>query len=78
MENGEETGGKERSRAETDCGRNVVETARKEPRAEEEEDGVANDGLDFTLNCSSVRLMYRDPRHGASWGERRQRAETRN
>lgn len=76
MENGEETGGNERSRA--DCGRNVVETARKEARAEEEEDGGANDGLDFTLNCSSVRLMYRDARHGASWGEKRQRAETRN
>lgn len=73
MENGEETEGNGRSRAET-RGRNV-ETARKEV-AEEDGEG-ANDGLDFTLNCSSVRLMYRDTRHRN--GERRaKRAETRN
>lgn len=72
IESGEiETEGNGRSRPER-SGRNGVE--RKEV-AEEDGEG-ANDGLDFTLNCSSVRLMYRDARQRN--GERRQRTETRN
>lgn len=63
-----EGNGRERRRRN---GRNVE----KEVAEEDGEEG-ANDGLDFTLNCSSVRLMYRDTRHRN--GERRQRAETRN
>ncbi|KAK1127903.1 hypothetical protein K0M31_003397 [Melipona bicolor] len=54
-DDGEETEGNGRSRPETTSRRN----ARPRKEIAKEEDGV-NDALDFTLNCSGVRLTCRD------------------
>ncbi|KOC64179.1 hypothetical protein WH47_12481 [Habropoda laboriosa] len=74
----EETGGNGRSRPETNS-RNV-QTWRKEASKDEENacNGVT-DALDFTLNCSSVRLTCRDTSlKTGTPGEKQQRPETRN
>ncbi|CAK9831370.1 hypothetical protein ANTRET_LOCUS8375 [Anthophora retusa] len=73
----EETVGNGRSRPETNS-RNV-QTMRKEPTKEEDACNGVTDALDFTLNCSSVRLTCRDTnlRTGTPV-EKQQRPETRN
>ncbi|CAK9798498.1 hypothetical protein ANTPLA_LOCUS1614 [Anthophora plagiata] len=70
----EETVGNGRSRPETNS-RNV-QTMRKEPTKEEDACNGVTDALDFTLNCSSVRLTCRDM--SLRTVEKQQRPETRN
>ncbi|XP_033178346.1 uncharacterized protein LOC112213377 [Bombus impatiens] len=76
IDDGVETEGNGRSRPET--GRRNVQ-ARKETTKEDEACNGVNDALDFTLNCSSVRLTCRDTslRTGTPC-EKQQRPETRN
>ncbi|CAL7951579.1 unnamed protein product [Xylocopa violacea] len=73
----EETEANGRSGPETS--RRNAATARKQPAREEEAGDDVNDALEFTLNCSSVRLTCRDAslRNGTP-GEKQQRLETRN
>ncbi|XP_076754264.1 uncharacterized protein LOC143425405 [Xylocopa sonorina] len=62
-----------------DTSRRNVPTARKQLAKEDEAGDDVNDALEFTLNCSSVRLTCRDTslRNGTP-GEKQQRLETRN